>query len=322
MSKEPVHLGRTGCRVGRLCLGTMNFGPYTEEKDAHRILDRALEAGVDFVDTANVYGRSAGKGATEAILGRWFAQGGGRREAVVLATKVFGKMGERPNEGRLSAVHIRRACEDSLRRLRTDHVDLYQMHHVWREAPWDEIWAAFERLVAQGKVIYAGSSNFAGWHIAEAQERARARGFLGLASEQSLYHLLERTVELEVLPACRAYGVGFLAWSPLAGGMLAGGGDGVRRADTSFAAARAERLAPRRREWEAFCADLGAEPAQVALAWLLHQDGVTAPVIGPRTVAQLESALGALEIRLTPAHLSRLDELFPGPGPAPKAYAW
>src|SRR5215218_3474569 len=185
-------------------------------------MDRALDEGINFFDTANVYGWKKGEGVTEQILGRWFAQGGGRRDKVVLATKVFGSMGDWPNENKLSALNIRRACEGSLRRLQTDHIDLYQMHHVDRDTPWDEIWQAMELLVQQGKVLYVGSSNFAGWHIARANEIAHQRNFLGLASEQSLYNLNARTIEMEVVPAVNEYGMGLIPWSPLAGGLLAG----------------------------------------------------------------------------------------------------
>jgi len=319
---EYASLGRAGVRVSRLCLGTMNFGPLTDEADAHAILDRALDAGINFLDTANVYGRSAGKGATEEIVGRWLAAAPGRRDDVVLATKVFGQMGEGVNDAKLSAYHIRRACEDSLRRLQTDHLDLYQMHHVWREVTWDEVWQAFELLVQQGKVLYVGSSNFAAWNIVQGCETARQRHFLGLVSEQSLYHLLERSIELEVLPACRAYGVGVLPWSPLAGGVLAAGGEGVRRQE-AFQEPKRAKLAKRLDAWLAFCEALGEAPAAVALAWLLHQEGVTAPIVGPRTMEQLEGALRAMAIRLEAAQLARLDEIFPGPGDqAPEAYAW
>src|SRR6478736_1759358 len=217
-----VHLGRSGMKVSRLCLGTMNFGPETSEADSFAIMDRALELGLNFFDTANVYGWKTGEGWTEQIVGRWFAQGGGRREKVVLATKVFGRMGEWPNQSRLSALHIKRACEDSLRRLQTDCIDLYQMHHVDRETPWEEIWQAMEQLVREGKVIYVGSSNFAGWQLARANEAARNRSFLGLICEQSLYNLNARTIELEVIPAARHYGLGLIPWSPLARGLLAG----------------------------------------------------------------------------------------------------
>jgi len=317
-------LGRTALRVSELCLGTMNFGPLTSEADAGVIMDRALEHGINFFDTANRYGGDKGPGATESIVGRWFAQGGGRREKVVLATKVFGPMSEWPNDGGLSARHIRDACDASLRRLQTDHIDLYQMHHVDRAAPWDEVWQAMENLVAAGKVIYVGSSNFAGWHIAQANEAAKHRNFLGLVSEQSLYNLASRTVELEVLPACRAYGVGVIPWSPLAGGMLGGMLKQEATGRRKNVNARYESIRPQIARWEAFCDQLGEEPAAVALAWLLAQKGVTAPIIGPRTLEQLEGAsLRATEIDLEEDALKELDTIFPGPGgTAPEAYAW
>lgn len=323
---QTTRLGRSGLSVSRLCLGTMNFGPETSEADSCAILDRALELGIDFVDTANVYGWKKGEGWTEQILGRWFAQGGGRREKVVLATKVYGQMGDGPNDAKLSALHIRRACEDSLRRLQTDHIDLYQMHHIWRDAPWDEIWQALELLVQQGKVIYLGSSNFAGWHIAQAQEAARARHALGLVSEQSLYNLTARTVELEVLPACRAYGLGVLPWSPLAGGLLGGvlkqQAASGRRAKEPLQK-RIEKHRPQLEAWERFCDELGERPADIALAWLLSNPAVSAPILGPRTLAQLDESLRALEIPLTKELLARIDTIWPGPGgAAPEAYAW
>jgi aryl-alcohol dehydrogenase-like predicted oxidoreductase len=322
---EHTHLGRTGLLVSRLCLGTMNFGPETSEEDSFTIMDRALEEGINFFDTANVYGWKLGEGVTESIVGRWFAQGGGRRDKVVLATKVYGSMGEWPNENKLSALNIRRACDASLRRMQTDHIDLYQMHHVDRDTPWDEIWQAMDLLVQQGKVLYVGSSNFAGWHIVKANEAARRRNSLGLVSEQSLYNLAERSVELEVLPACRDYGVGVIPWSPLFGGVLGGilrktregrsAGEQVRR--------RLEEHQSQVEEYEAFCDELGERPADVALAWLLHQPDVTAPITGPRTLEQFEQSLRALEIELDDKALERLDQIWPGPGgPAPEAFAW
>ncbi|MGZ5291407.1 MAG: aldo/keto reductase [Actinomycetota bacterium] len=319
------HLGRLGLKVSPFCLGTMNFGPVTPEPESHAILDRALELGISFVDTANVYGRHMGVGTTETIVGNWIAKGDGRRERVVLATKVYGEMGTWPNESRLSALHIRRACEESLRRLRTDHIDLYQMHHVFRPAGWDEIWQAFETLVQQGKILYVGSSNFAGWHIARANEAARRRPFLGLVSEQCLYNLVERTSELEVLPVCEAYGLGVIPWSPLDRGLLAGvlnEQKGERRTSPET-----QRFLSEHRDqieaYEKLCADLGEQPADVALAWLLANPVVTAPIIGPRTLEQLEGSMRALELVLDDAVLSRLDEIFPGPGgPAPEGYAW
>ncbi|MCP9461394.1 MAG: aldo/keto reductase [Nitrospira sp.] len=320
-----VHLGRSGVKVSRLCLGTMNFGPQTSEADSFAMMDRALELGINFFDTANVYGWKVGEGWTEQIIGRWFKQGGGRRDKVVLATKVYGRMGDWPNQSRLSALHIKRACEESLRRLGTDHIDLYQMHHVDRESPWDEIWQAMEQLVREGKVIYVGSSNFAGWHLAQAQETAKSRHFLGLVSEQSLYNLLERTIELEVIPACQAYGIGLIPWSPLARGALAGALEpvtGGRRAGSEVKR-EIEQHRAKLEAYETFCRDLGEPPAVVALAWLLHQPAVTAPIIGPRTVEQLNGSMRALSLTLSREHLKRLDEIFPGPGgPAPEAYAW
>jgi aryl-alcohol dehydrogenase-like predicted oxidoreductase len=322
---EFTQLGRSGLKVSRLCLGTMNFGPQTSEKDSFAIMDKALELGFNFFDTANVYGWKIGEGVTEQIVGRWFAQGGGRREKVVIGTKVYADMGKWPNTSRLSALHIRQACEDSLKRLQTDHIDLYQMHHIDRLSPWEEIWQAMEVLVGQGKVIYAGSSNFAGWHIARAQEAAASRHYLGLVSEQCLYNLKDRMSELEVLPACASYGLGVIPWSPLAGGLLGGILQKVkkgRRAEKDRQKDLEERR-PALEAWEKFCAELGEQPADVALAWLLHNPAVTSPIIGPRTLEQLTGSLRALEIKLDKAALKRLDEIWPGPGgAAPEAYAW
>lgn len=320
-----THLGRTGLKVSRLCLGTMNFGPLTTEEDSYAIMDQALDEGVNFFDTANVYGWKKGEGVTEQIVGRWFAQGGGRREKVVLATKVYGEMGEWPNESRLSALHIKRACEDSLRRLQTDHIDLYQMHHIDRNTPWEEVWQAMEQLVREGKVLYVGSSNFAGWHIAQAQGAAAERNFMGLVSEQSLYNLNARMIELEVIPACEYYGLGLIPWSPLGGGLLAGALEKAsegRRAEERMQEA-VEEHQDQLEAYESLCQELGEEPANVALAWLLHNPAVTAPIIGPRTMEQFEGGLRALEIELSDEFLSRLDDIWPGPGgPAPEAYAW
>lgn len=322
---EYTQLGRTGLKVSRLCLGTMNFGPHTTEADSFAVMDRALDLGINFFDTANVYGWKLGEGVTEQIIGRWFAQGGGRREKVVLATKVFGRMGEWPNQSRLSAKHIREAVEGSLKRMQTDYIDLYQFHHIDRLTPWEEIWQACEVLVQQGKVLYVGSSNFAGWHIAKANEAAKQRHFMGLVSEQSLYNLNARMVELEVIPACKDYGLGLIPWSPLAGGLLGGVLEKIekgRRASENMQK-EIEKYRPKLEQWEAFCRDLGENPADVALAWLLANPVVTAPIIGPRTLEQLDGSLHALALKLDDAALKRLDEIFPGPGgEAPEAYAW
>ncbi len=332
-----THLGRSGLSVSRLCLGTMNFGSLTPPGEAHAIMDHAHELGLNFLDTANTYGRGQSPpgqvannaqshaGWTEEILGDWFAKGGGRRERTVLATKLYGDMGTWPNEGKLSALNIRRACEASLRRLRTDYIDLYQMHHIDRATPWDEIWQAMEVLIEAGKIVYAGSSNFAGWHIARACETARSRGLTGLVSEQSLYNLMTRDVELEVLPAAIAYGVGVIPWSPLEGGLL-GGVLKAEREGRRRLAGRAKALVDRYRErieaYEDLCDKIGEEPATVALAWLLHQPAVTAPIIGPRTLAQFDGAQRALAVTLDAEVLGQLDEIFPGYQPAPEHYAW
>ncbi|MFI9104735.1 aldo/keto reductase [Streptomyces fildesensis] len=330
---EYTQLGRTGLKVSRLVLGTMNFGPQTDENDSHAIMDSALGAGVNFFDTANVYGWGENKGRTEEIVGSWFAKGGGRREKTVLATKVYGNMAAEgdawPNADRLSALNIRRAADASLKRLGTDYIDLYQFHHIDRNTPWDEIWQAVDVLVQQGKILYAGSSNFAGWNIAQANEAAARRGSLGLTSEQCLYNLAERRAEMEVIPAAQAYGLGVIPWSPLHGGLLGGAlrkereGGGAR--STSGRSADALKSAAQREQIQAYedlCDKHDLAPGDVGLAWLLTRPGVTGPIVGPRTQAQLDSALNAVELKLSEEFLSALDEVFPGPGPSPEAFAW
>jgi aryl-alcohol dehydrogenase-like predicted oxidoreductase len=322
---EYTHLGRSGLTVSRLCLGTMNFGSETEEADSHGIMDAAHDAGINFFDTANRYGGKSGPGGTESLIGRWFAQGGGRRERTVLATKLYGAMDEWPNNGKLSALNIRRALDASLTRLQTDYIDLYQFHHVDRETPWDEIWQAMEVAVTQGKILYAGSSNFAGWHLATAQAEARRRAFTGLVSEQSIYNLLQREVELEVLPAAEANGIGIIPWSPLQGGLLGGVVRKEREGRRRTSGRAQEFLETNRQQIEAyedFAEQLGHEPGDVALAWLLHRPAVTAPIIGPRTQEQLDAGLRALDVELDAAALERLDAIFPGHKPAPEDYAW
>lgn len=340
-------LGRTGVKVSRLCLGTMNFGQRASEEESHRIMDRALELGINFFDTANRYGLGIRVGLTEEIIGRWLAKSG-RRDDIVLATKFYGPMGPGPNDEGVSVYHMRAAVRDSLRRLQTDRIDLYQMHHVdrgtphpkspmeylggdlsnlvfpphlHRATPWEEIWQGYQQLITAGMVLYAGSSNFAAWNIVQANERAAARSMLGLVTEQSKYSLMTRDVEREVVPACREYGVGIIPWSPLEGGALAGDvhdDEAGRRAGREYP----EAVQQQRDAFAELCREIGAEPAVVALAWLLHNPVVTAPIIGPRTVAQLESAVAAVELRLDEATLARLDQIFPGPGSAPEAYAW
>ena len=319
-----TNLGRTGLTVSRLCLGTMNFGPETSEADSFKIMDRAINLGFNFFDTADVYGWKLGEGITEQIVGRWLSQGG-RRDKIVLATKLYGKMGEGVNDKGLSAYYIRKACEDSLKRLQTDHIDLYQMHHVDRSAPWEEIWQAMELLVQEGKVLYIGSSNFAAMHIVQAQYEARMRNFMGLVSEQSIYNLRARSIELEVIPACKEFGLGLIPWSPLAGGLLGGilqkVNEGRRAGDLVQKALEKHRDQLER--YEALCNKLGEKPADVAIAWLFKNPVVTSPIIGPRTIEQLEGSLRTLDIILADDTMKQLDEIWPGPGGhAPEAYAW
>ncbi|MFI0240204.1 aldo/keto reductase [Streptomyces sp. NPDC016845] len=333
-----TQLGRTGLKVSRLVLGTMNFGDETDEKTSHTLMDAALEAGVNFFDTADIYGTDDEKGATERILGSWFARGGGRRDKVVLATKVYGNMTNDgtpwnrqswPNHDRLSALNIRRAVDASLRRLGTDHIDVYQFHHIDRATPFEEIWQAIDVLVQQGKILYAGSSNFPGYKIAQANEAARAHGRVGLVSEQCLYNLFERRAEMDVLPAAQEYGLGVIPWSPLHQGLLGGAlrkereGTGSRtHAGRSARGLADPEVRARIEAYETVAAEHGMEPGELALAWLLGRPGVTGPIVGPRTREQLDSGLRAVELTLPTRLLQRLDGIFPGPGPAPEAFAW
>ncbi|MFF5857846.1 aldo/keto reductase [Streptomyces sp. NPDC012751] len=330
---EYTQLGRTGLKVGRLVLGTMNFGPQTDEADSHAIMDAALDAGINLFDTANVYGWGENKGRTESIIGNWFAKGGGRREKVVIATKVYSSMAADgrtawPNHDKLSALSIRRAVDASLKRLRTDHIDLYQFHHIDRNTPFEEIWQAIDVLVQQGKILYVGSSNFPGYKIAQANEAAARRsGSIGLVSEQCLYNLAERRAEMEIIPAAREYGLGVIPWSPLNGGLLGGiikkEVQGGRRASGRAADTLADpTVRARIQSYEDLLDKHGLEPGEVALAWLLTRPGVTGPIVGPRTAGQLESALRAVELELSEELLGSLDEIFPGPGPSPEAFAW
>jgi aryl-alcohol dehydrogenase-like predicted oxidoreductase len=322
------HLGRSGLQVSRLGLGTMNFGYLADEPASFAVMDAAFDAGIILFDTADVYGgpqspdMAKGYGISEQTVGRWL-QRSGHRDDIVLATKVYQPMGLGPNDRRLSAYHIRRACEASLRRLQTDHIDLYQMHHVDRATPWDEIWQAMEQLAREGKVSYVGSSNFAAWDIALAQSASAARHFLGLISEQSLYNLAVRAVELEVIPALRHLGVGLIPYSPLHAGLLTG----VLEAETQgrLSADQLPRVDAHRAQlqsYEGLCREIGAKPADVALAWLLSNPAVSSTIVGAMTIDELHADLGALSVQLDEHTLHRLDRIWPGPGEAPQAYAW
>ncbi len=322
---EYTHLGRSGLKVSRICLGTMNFGSFASDEESFMIMDRALELGINFFDTANIYGGEKGPGYTESLIGRWLEQGG-RRDKIVLATKVHNKMGEGVNDVKLSAYNIKRSCEASLKRLKTDHIDLYQMHHIDRETPWDEIWQAMEQLIREGKITYVGSSNFAAWNIVEASYTARKRNLLGLVSEQSIYSLRNRHIELEVIPACKAMGVGLIPWSPIGGGILGGVlgkiNDTQRRGREALQKS-VEKLRPQIEAYENLCKEIDQRPADVALAWMLSNPVVTCPIAGPRTVQQLEENVYASSIKLSDDVMKKLDEIWPGPGnQAPEAYAW
>jgi NDP-hexose 2,3-enoyl reductase len=331
---EYTHLGRSGLVVSRLCLGTLPFGALVKDNEAWEIMDQAHEVGINFFDTSDVYGWQDGGDWSENVIGRWFSQGGGRRERTVLATKVYQPRGSWPNDGRLSALHIRRACEASLTRLQTDHIDLYQMHHVDRDTPWDEVWEAMEVLRYQGKILYAGSSNFAGWHLAQAQEAANARHFLGLISEQSVYNLLRRDLEREVLPAAISYGIGVMVWSPLQRGMLAGILPLVREEIQSGTATThlgqlprvdlqlVEKHRSKLEQYDELCAAMNTPPAHVALAWLLSRPGVACAIIGPTVLQHLNDVISCLEVRLDDATLTQLDEIFPGYLTSPEDHAW
>ena len=318
-------LGRSGLQVSKLCLGTMNLGKLIDEQTSFAILDAAIEAGINFIDTADVYGGIGNRGRTEKIIGKWISQGGGRREKIVLATKVYGQMGDGVNDTGLSSYHIRSACEASLRRLNTDHIDLYQMHHIDRKTPWDEIWQSMDQLVQAGKIIYNGSSNFAAWNIIEAQFTARARNYAGLISEQSLYNLSNRMIELEVIPACRKYGVGIIPWSPLAEGLLAGilnDTSGVRRKTEAVQKKLSVHL-KQVEEYEIFCSSIGKRPEVVAIAWLLKNSVISSVIIGPRTVGQLRALVDALNMKLSEEEINIIENIWPGHGgEAPEAYAW
>ena len=323
---EYTKLGRSGLTVSRLCLGTMNFGPYADEKESHEIMDKALELGINFFDTADVYGWEMGEGLTEKIIGSWLSKENGRRESIVLATKVYGQMGNAPNERGLSKYHIISACEESLTRLQTDRIDLYQMHHVERTTPYEEIWEAMEQLVREGKVLYVGSSNFAGWDIAKAQGEANKRNFMGLISEQHKYSLSCRLPELEVLPSSFDHGIGVIPWSPLDGGILGGKAldpEKKSRSIDKMQKTKIEKYRSNIEQYYAFCEELGESPADVAIAWLLQNEAVSAPIIGPRNEKQLVGITKSVEIKLSVETLKKLDEIWPGPGgSAPEAYSW
>ena len=306
-------LGRTGVQVTPLCLGAMNFGGPTDEAESIAIINRALDGGINFIDTANVYNA----GESERIVGKALQQNG-RRDEIVLATKVFGKMGEGPNEQGVTRYHIIKACEDSLRRLQTDRIDLYQLHRPSLTVPQDETLRAFDDLVRAGKVRYIGCSTFPAWKVMEALGVSQEEHLVRYISEQPPYNLLDRRIENELVPLAQAHGLALLPWSPLAGGILAGryatkgdipAGSRAERTNETFR----NRITRRGIEVAVAVAEMAAErkltPSQLALLWVMDQPGITSPILGPRTMQHLEDALPLLDMRLDDADRPRFDAL-------------
>ncbi|MGI8459635.1 MAG: aldo/keto reductase [Propionibacteriaceae bacterium] len=329
-------LGRSTMTVSKICLGTMHFGPKASEEESHAILDKALEMGITFIDTANVYGGSAGKGRSEEIIGNWFASRPGVRDQVQLATKVYHSMTTSwaPNEGPgFSAYKVRKHLADSLRRLQTDHIDLYQIHHIDESVSFEELWGTYERTVADGDVLYAGSSNFSGWGLAEAQLKAWQRGFLGLVSEQTQYNLLSRVPEMEVLPSAQHFGIGVLAYMPLAGGLLTGktasfDGTRTRQVEQEYGITLGDENT-QFTDFSALCREIGESESVVATAWVLQHPAVDSAIVGVRTVAQLDGLDRAASLQLGAEEMTRLDVIFNinrgrkiGPGRSPEAHSW
>ena len=317
-------LGRTGVKVSPLCLGSMMFGSQTDEETSADIIDRAIDAGINFVDTANVYGR----GKSETAVGKALKRNG-KRDGLVLATKVFARMGDDPNAEGNHRRHVIEQCEASLRRLQTDWIDLYQIHRPMPKIPIDETLRALDDLVRAGKVRYLGTSTFAAWQLVESLWAAKELGLNRFVTEQPPYNLLDRRVERELVPMAITYGFALIPWSPLAGGFLTGkykrGQDqppdgrhsagrfyGDHFTDATFDVA--ERL-------EEIARDKGCTPSQLALAWCMHQPGITSPIAGPRTVAHIEDNLGAIDVTVTDEDRARLDEVArPGLAVLPNYY--
>lgn len=326
---EYKELGRSSLKVSRICLGTMNFGMATPEKDSFNIMDNAIEEGVNFFDTADIYGsklftKGMGTGLTEEIIGNWFNKGKKRREKIILATKVFFKMENQGiNNIGLSAYRIKHSCEESLRRLKTDHIDIYYMHQIDVNTTWEEIWQTLEQLIREGKIIYVGCSNFAAWNMVMSQNIAESKNLMGLIADQECYNLSQRLIEMEVVPACKKLGIGILPFSPLAGGLLAGlpGKNEKGRRSWVNIAPKFNDKKIQLRKYEEFCKEIGFKPSEVALAWLLHNNAVTSVVTGVRTLNQFKGAINSLMIKLSKEDLDKLDKIWPGPkAEAPYVY--
>ncbi len=328
------NLGRSNLKVSQICLGTMHFGVYTSKEDSFAIMDKCLELGINFFDTANVYGGDT-RGRTEEIMGEWFALGEGRREAVVLGSKVYGNMTPNPSvneEDGLSSYKIRKDLADSLRRLQTDHLDLYQVHHIDKTISLEEFWGTFERIIANDQALYIGSSNFSGWGLAKFQMAGLERGNVGLISEQTMYNLLCRYPELELLPAAQDMGIGVIPYMPLAGGLLAGKrksqeGSRTAQVENEYGFNLAQNIMFE--DFSKLCAEMGEKEHIVSIAWVLNNPAVSSAIVGIRTLKHLENIERAVGLRLEPTVLNKLDEIFDiNKGrplrhkPAPEAYAW
>jgi aryl-alcohol dehydrogenase-like predicted oxidoreductase len=322
-------LGKTGLKVSEFCLGAMTFGREASEQVSRQILDRFVEAGGNFIDTADVYSW----GVSEEVVGRWLK--GRRRDDLVIATKVRFPMGQGPNDVGLSRKHVLSAIDASLRRLGTDYVDLYQVHSWDSATPLEETLSTLDGLVRSGKVRYVGASNFGGWQLQKAIDTSRQRGWEVFSSLQPLYNLLDRSTEWELLPVCRNEGLGVICWSPLRGGWLSGK---YRRGMTappentrvkiaeeqgwseSWSAYNNERTWSILDELFAVAKEVGKTPAQVALNWLLQRPGVTAPIVGARTMKHLEDNLGATGWSLDGEAMARLNEVSEPQLPYPYGY--
>jgi aryl-alcohol dehydrogenase-like predicted oxidoreductase len=330
------NLGKSNLKVSRICLGTMHFGDQTPEDEAIKIMDWALDMGINFWDTANVYsGPGKLRGTSESIIGRYFQTHKGSRDRVVLATKVNGPMEDvdDPNYERgISAYKVRKHINDSLERLQTDRIDLYQVHHIDRSISLEEFWGMFEKLIADGKVLYMGSSNFPGWCLAKFQTTAMQRGFMGLISEQTMYNLLCRWPELEVLPAAMDMGIGVISYMPLAGGILTGKvqsevGSRTASVENEYGLLISSNQI---KAFQALSSDLAESPVAVAIAWTLAQPAVSSAIVGIRRQAHLDVMERASELDLDEETLKRLDKIFDTnkgrpirtSQPAPEAYAW
>lgn len=317
---EYRNLGRTGVKVSPLCLGAMNFGMATEEKESIEIIDAAIDAGINFIDTANVYSR----GVSEEIVGKALAQNG-KRDRIVLATKVYGRMhDDDPNAQWGTRRHIIEQCEASLRRLKTEHIDLYQIHRPNHEYPIDETLRALDDLIRAGKVRYAGTSTFAAWQIVESLWVSKEYGLNRFVCEQPPYNLLDRRVERELIPMAQTYGIGIIPWSPLASGRFSGK---YTRGEPAPEGTRLHRVIQDSEQtmddfmtpgmWDvvegvaALAEEKGVAVSELALAWVVQQPGVTSPIIGPRTLAHLEGNLRALEVEFSDEDLQRIDALIP-----------